>query len=47
MAKNDIVIDVEHVTKSFKIYFDKGAQLKERLLSESATATRSAKFSGT
>ena len=32
MAKNDIVIDVEHVTKSFKIYFDKGSQLKERLL---------------
>lgn len=32
MAKNDIVIDVEHITKNFKIYYDKGAQLKERLL---------------
>ncbi len=32
MQKNDIVIDVENITKSFKIYLDKGGQLKEKLL---------------
>lgn len=29
---NNIVIDVKNITKKFKIYFDKGSQLKERLL---------------
>lgn len=29
---SNIVIDVKNITKKFKIYFDKGAQLKERLL---------------
>ena len=30
---NDTAIIVKDVTKSFKVYMDKGAQLKERLLS--------------
>ena len=29
---NDIVIDVKNITKKFRIYFDKGSQLKEKLL---------------
>ncbi|MCM1505827.1 MAG: ABC transporter ATP-binding protein [Ruminococcus flavefaciens] len=29
---NNIVIDVRNITKKFKIYYDKGSQLKERLL---------------
>lgn len=29
---NNIVIDVRNITKKFKVYFDKGAQLKEKLL---------------
>lgn len=29
---NNIVIDVRNITKKFRIYFDKGAQLKERLI---------------
>lgn len=29
---NDVVIDVKNITKKFKIYFDKGSQLKEKLL---------------
>ena len=32
MAQNEIVIDVQNLTKKFKIYLDKGSQLKERLL---------------
>lgn len=32
MAVNDIAIDVNNITKSFKVYPDKGSQLKERLL---------------
>ena len=32
MAENEIAIDVRDVTKSFKVYLDKGSQLKERLL---------------
>ena len=32
MAENDIAIEVRNVNKSFKVYLDKGAQLKERLL---------------
>lgn len=32
MAENENVIEVEDVTKSFKVYLDKGSQLKERLL---------------
>lgn len=32
MAQNEIVIDVQNITKKFKIYLDKGSQLKERLL---------------
>ncbi len=32
MKENDIVIDVRNITKKFKIYLDKGSQLKERLL---------------
>lgn len=32
MAENEIAIDVKGVTKSFRVYLDKGAQLKERLL---------------
>ena len=32
MAENDIAIEVRNVTKRFKVYLDKGAQLKERLL---------------
>ena len=33
MAGNEIAIEVKDVTKSFKVYLDKGSQLKERLLS--------------
>lgn len=29
---NNIVIDVKDIKKKFKIYFDKGGQLKEKLL---------------
>lgn len=29
---NNIVIDVRNITKKFRIYFDKGAQLKEKLI---------------
>lgn len=29
---NDIVIDVKNITKKFRIYFDKGSQLKEKLI---------------
>ncbi len=29
---NEVVISVEHVNKSFKVYFDKGYTLKEKLL---------------
>ncbi|MDE6679293.1 MAG: ABC transporter ATP-binding protein, partial [Ruminococcus sp.] len=29
---NNIVIDVSNITKKFRIYFDKGGQLKEKLL---------------
>lgn len=32
MAQNEIAIDVNNITKSFKVFFDKGSQLKERLL---------------
>ncbi|MCR4795894.1 MULTISPECIES: ABC transporter ATP-binding protein [Ruminococcus] len=32
MAENEIAIEVRDITKSFKVYLDKGAQLKERLL---------------
>ncbi|HNZ97978.1 ABC transporter ATP-binding protein [Ruminococcus sp.] len=32
MAENENVIEVRGVTKSFKVYLDKGSQLKERLL---------------
>lgn len=32
MQYNETVIDVKNITKSFKVYLDKGAQLKERLL---------------
>lgn len=32
MAQSEIVIDVQNITKKFKIYLDKGSQLKERLL---------------
>ncbi len=32
MAQNKIVIDVQNITKKFRIYLDKGSQLKERLL---------------
>ena len=32
MAGNEIAIEVKDVTKSFKVYLDKGSQLKERLL---------------
>lgn len=32
MVQNEIVIDVRNVTKKFKIYYDKGSQLKERIL---------------
>lgn len=32
MQYNETVIDVNNITKSFKVYLDKGAQLKERLL---------------
>lgn len=32
MAVNDIAIDVNNITKSFKVFPDKGSQLKERLL---------------
>ena len=32
MAENENVIEVRDVTKSFKVYLDKGSQLKERLL---------------
>ncbi len=32
MAVNDIAIDVNNITKSFKVFLDKGSQLKERLL---------------
>lgn len=32
MAEKEIAIEVKDVTKSFKVYLDKGAQLKERLL---------------
>ena len=30
--KNDIAIDVNHVTKTFKLYSDKPQTLKERLV---------------
>ena len=32
MTKNEIVIDVKNITKKFRIYMDKGSQLKERLI---------------
>ena len=32
MENNDFAIEVRDVTKSFKVYLDKGAQLKERIL---------------
>ena len=32
MAENEIAIEVKDVAKSFKVYLDKGSQLKERLL---------------
>ncbi|MDD6059481.1 MAG: ABC transporter ATP-binding protein [Ruminococcus sp.] len=32
MERNENAIEVRNVTKSFKVYLDKGAQLKERLL---------------
>ena len=32
MAENEIAIEVTDVAKSFKVYLDKGSQLKERLL---------------
>lgn len=32
MVQNEIAIDVKDITKKFKIYYDKGSQLKERLL---------------
>lgn len=32
MQQNQIAIDVRDVTKNFKIYYDKGSQLKERML---------------
>lgn len=32
MPQNEIAIDVNNITKSFKVFLDKGSQLKERLL---------------
>lgn len=32
MSQNEIAIDVNNITKSFKVFLDKGSQLKERLL---------------
>lgn len=32
MEQNETAIEVKNITKSFKVYLDKGAQLKERLL---------------
>ncbi len=32
MARNETAIEVNNITKNFKVYLDKGAQLKERLL---------------
>lgn len=32
MASTDYAIDVNSITKTFKIYYDKGSQLKERIL---------------
>ncbi len=32
MTNNEIVIDVKNITKKFRIYMDKGSQLKERLI---------------
>lgn len=32
MPQNEIAIDVNNITKSFKVFMDKGSQLKERLL---------------
>lgn len=32
MVQNEIAIDVSNITKKFKVYYDKGSQLKERLL---------------
>ena len=32
MERNETAIEVKNITKSFKVYPDKGAQLKERLL---------------
>lgn len=32
MQQNQIAIDVRDITKNFRIYYDKGAQLKEKLL---------------
>ena len=30
--ENDVVIEVKNVTKSFKVYYDKGKELKEKML---------------
>ena len=32
MERNETAIEVKNITKSFKVYLDKGSQLKERLL---------------
>ena len=32
MIQNETAIEVNNITKNFKVYLDKGAQLKERLL---------------
>ena len=32
MKNNDIVISIQNMTKSFKLYYDKATTLKERLV---------------
>ncbi len=44
MKNEENAIEVRDVTKTFKVYYDKGTELKENCCSGSATATKTVWF---
>ena len=43
--ENQVAIEVKNVTKSFKVYYDKGKELKEKMLFWRETDTKTVLFS--
>ena len=44
MMDKDNAIEVKNITKDFKVYYDKGSELKEKCFSGSATDMRKDMF---